>query len=63
MTMSPEFLELRSQLMELIREESLKAMGAELGDAALEGLGITVDDRTLANVLWTKIVAADGAAP
>ncbi len=40
MMVSPEFLRLRKDLMSLIREESLKAMGGEISEAALEGLSI-----------------------
>ena len=40
MMMSSEFLALRRGLMSLIREESLKAMGGEINDGALEGLSI-----------------------
>jgi NitT/TauT family transport system ATP-binding protein len=40
MMVSPEFLNLRKELMSLIREESLKAMGGEISEASLRGLNI-----------------------
>jgi NitT/TauT family transport system ATP-binding protein len=49
--MSSEFLALRRGLMSLIREESLKAMGGEIGDVALEGLSIDLQGRSLAEVI------------
>jgi NitT/TauT family transport system ATP-binding protein len=42
MVTSRAFLELRVRLIELIREESLKAMGGELKDGALNGFSINV---------------------
>ena len=41
MLMSSEFLALRRGLMSLIREESLKAIGGEVNDIALQGLDIS----------------------
>jgi NitT/TauT family transport system ATP-binding protein len=49
--MSSEFLALRRGLMSLIREESLKAMGGEIGDVALQGLSIDLQGRSLAEVI------------
>ena len=51
MMMSSEFLALRRGLMSLIREESLKAMGGEVNDIALQGLGIDLHGQTLADVI------------
>jgi NitT/TauT family transport system ATP-binding protein len=51
MMMSSEFLALRRGLMSLIREESLKAMGGEISDGALQGLSIDLRGRSLAEVL------------
>jgi NitT/TauT family transport system ATP-binding protein len=51
MMMSSEFLALRRGLMSLIREESLKAMGGEVDDLALQGLSIDLHGRTLADVV------------
>jgi NitT/TauT family transport system ATP-binding protein len=51
MMMSSEFLALRRGLMSLIREESLKAMGGEVNDTALQGLGIDLQGQTLADVI------------
>jgi NitT/TauT family transport system ATP-binding protein len=51
MMMSSEFLALRRGLMSLIREESLKAMGGELNDIALQGLDIDAHGQTLANLI------------
>jgi len=51
MMMSTEFLALRRGLMSLIREESLKAMGGEIGDGALEGLSIDLHGQSLADVI------------
>ena len=42
MVTSPGFVDLRSSLIRLVREESLKAMGSELVDGALEGLGLDI---------------------
>jgi Gamma-butyrobetaine hydroxylase-like, N-terminal len=39
------------QRMSLIREESLKAMGGEISDGALQGLSIDLRGRSLAEVL------------
>jgi NitT/TauT family transport system ATP-binding protein len=51
MMMSSEFLALRRGLMSLIREESLKAMGGEVDDLALQGLSIDLHGQTLADVV------------
>jgi NitT/TauT family transport system ATP-binding protein len=51
MMMSSEFLGLRRGLMSLIREESIKAMGGELNDLALDGLSIDLHGQSLADVL------------
>jgi NitT/TauT family transport system ATP-binding protein len=51
MMMSSEFLALRRGLMSLIREESLKAIGGEVNDIALQGLNIELHGRTLADVI------------
>jgi NitT/TauT family transport system ATP-binding protein len=48
---SPEFLEVRGELMSLIREESLKALGGEVSGAALEGLSIDLHGSSLAEVI------------
>jgi NitT/TauT family transport system ATP-binding protein len=49
--MSTEFLALRRGLMSLIREESLKAMGSEINDEALQGLSIDLHGQSLADVI------------
>jgi NitT/TauT family transport system ATP-binding protein len=51
MMMSSEFLALRRGLMSLIREESLKAMGGEINELAMQGLGIDLHGQSLAEVL------------
>ena len=51
MMMSSEFLALRRGLMSLIREESIKAMGGELNDVALDGLSIDLHGQSLADIL------------
>jgi len=51
MMMSSEFLGVRRGLMSLIREESLKAMGGEISDGALQGLSIDLQGQSLADVL------------
>jgi NitT/TauT family transport system ATP-binding protein len=51
MMMSSEFLALRRGLMSLIREESLKAIGGELNDVALQGLSIELHGQSLADVI------------
>ncbi len=40
MTATPEFLGIRHELQRLIREESLKAMGPEIGSGSMEGLSM-----------------------
>jgi len=51
MMTSPEFMGLRGEIMALIREESLKAMGSELGEGALEGLGIDLSETAVPDVI------------
>lgn len=51
MMMSSEFLGLRRGLMSLIREESLKAMGGEVSDLAMEGLNIDLHGQSFADVV------------
>jgi NitT/TauT family transport system ATP-binding protein len=51
MMMSSEFLALRRGLMSLIREESLKAMGGDVNDDALQGLNIDLHGQSLADVI------------
>jgi len=51
MTSSPEFMTLRGEIMTLIREESLKAMGSELGEGALEGLGIDLSETAVSDAI------------
>jgi NitT/TauT family transport system ATP-binding protein len=51
MMMSSGFLALRRGLVSLIREESLKAMGGEINDIALQGLGIEMHGESLADAL------------
>ena len=51
MMMSSEFLALRRGLVSLIGEESLKAMGGEINDIALQGLGIEMHGQSLAEAL------------
>ena len=51
MMMSSEFLALRRGLMSLIREESLKAMGGEVNDIALQGLDIDMHGQSLASLI------------
>jgi NitT/TauT family transport system ATP-binding protein len=50
-TVSPAFLDLRRDLMALIREESLKAMGGEIDVAALQGLCGNLDGRELSRAI------------
>jgi NitT/TauT family transport system ATP-binding protein len=47
MMVSSAFLSLRKELMTLIREESLKAMGGEISEAALRGLSIDLHGEDL----------------
>jgi NitT/TauT family transport system ATP-binding protein len=52
MMMSSEFLALRRGMMSLIREESVKAMGGELSDVALQtGLDIDLHGQSLAEII------------
>jgi NitT/TauT family transport system ATP-binding protein len=49
--MSSKFLALRRGLIALIREESLKAMGGEISDLALEGLSIDMHGQSFVDVV------------
>jgi NitT/TauT family transport system ATP-binding protein len=51
MMMSSEFLASRRGLMSLIREESLKAMGGEINDVALQSLSVDLHGQRLADAL------------
>jgi NitT/TauT family transport system ATP-binding protein len=51
MIMTPDTLALRAELMALIREESLKAMGGEVDEAALQGLSVNLQGSVLGDVL------------
>ncbi len=51
MVTSPGFVDLRASLIRLVREESLKAMGGELVDGALDGLGLEVGPEGLARII------------
>jgi NitT/TauT family transport system ATP-binding protein len=51
MMASAEFVQLRQNLLMLIREESLKAMGGEISDAALDGLAANLQGADLSEVL------------
>jgi NitT/TauT family transport system ATP-binding protein len=51
MMMSSEFLALRRGLMSLISEESLKAMGGEVNNDALQGLTIDTHGHTLSEMI------------
>jgi NitT/TauT family transport system ATP-binding protein len=51
MMMSSEFLALKRGLMSLIREESLKAMGGEIEEIALEGLSVDLHGQSLPDML------------
>ena len=51
MMLSSEFLGLRRGLMSLIREESLKAMGGEINDIAMQGLNINLHGQSLADAI------------
>jgi NitT/TauT family transport system ATP-binding protein len=51
MMMSSEFLALRRGLMSLISEESLKAMGGEVNDDALQGLTIDTHGHALSEMI------------
>jgi NitT/TauT family transport system ATP-binding protein len=51
MVTSPGFLDLRGTLIRLVREESLKAMGGELADGALDGLGLDVGPEGISRML------------
>lgn len=47
----PTFVRLRAELMALIREESLKAMGGELNPEALKGISVNLGGRDLSEVV------------
>ena len=51
MMVSQEFLNLRRGLMSLIREESIKAMGGEISDLAMDGLSLDLHGQTLADLV------------
>jgi NitT/TauT family transport system ATP-binding protein len=51
MMASTEFIQLRQTLLMLIREESLKAMGGEVSDEAMEGLAANLQGADLSSVL------------
>jgi NitT/TauT family transport system ATP-binding protein len=51
MALSPEFLQIKQQLRDLISEESLKAMGGELLDSGLAGFGIEVGPQGVAELI------------
>jgi NitT/TauT family transport system ATP-binding protein len=48
---SLEFMQMRQTLLALIREESLKAMGGEVSDEAMEGLAANLQGEDIASVL------------
>ncbi len=47
----PQFIRLRAELMALIREESLKAMGGELNAEALKGISVNLGGKDLSEVV------------
>jgi NitT/TauT family transport system ATP-binding protein len=51
MVTSAGFMDLRGSLIRLVREESLKAMGGELTDGALDGLGLEIGPEGLGRML------------
>lgn len=51
MTSTPPYLALREELHALIREESIKAMGGELNDDAIHGLGVEVGPQGLGSLV------------
>jgi NitT/TauT family transport system ATP-binding protein len=51
MVTSAGFVDLRASLIRLVREESLKAMGGELVDGALDGLGLEVGPEGLGRII------------
>lgn len=51
MALSPEYLQLKQQLRDLIAEESLKAMGGELKDSGLAGFDIEVGPQGVAELI------------
>jgi NitT/TauT family transport system ATP-binding protein len=51
MVTSAGFVDLRASLIRLVREESLKAMGGELIDGALDGLGLDVGPEGLGRLI------------
>ena len=46
-----EFIALRAELMDLIKEESMKAMGTELNADALKGISVNLGGKNLAEVV------------
>lgn len=48
---TPEFMRLKLQLRQLIREESLKAMGGELKDGGMQGFGVDVGPNGIAELV------------
>ncbi len=51
MASSPEYLQIKQQLRELITEESLKAMGGELKDSGLAGFDVEVGPKGVAELV------------
>jgi len=51
MALSPEYLQIKQQLRDLITEESLKAMGGELKDSGLAGFGMEVGPQGVAELI------------
>jgi NitT/TauT family transport system ATP-binding protein len=51
MALSPEYMQIKQQLRDLITEESLKAMGGELKDSGLAGFGIEVGPEGVAELI------------
>jgi NitT/TauT family transport system ATP-binding protein len=51
MVTSAGFMDLRASLIRLVREESLKAMGGELADGALDGIGIEIGPEGMGRML------------
>lgn len=51
MANTPEYLQIKQQLRDLISEESLKAMGGELKDSGLAGFGMEVGPQGVAELI------------
>jgi NitT/TauT family transport system ATP-binding protein len=49
--LDPQFIRLRAELMALIREESLKAMGGEFNADALKGISVNLGGKDLSEVV------------